>query len=119
MISARGPNISATPSLRSRILSTTPMVLGRCELITTVVPRPHRDGRTIEADRTRGRREHTDDMARQRGLAGPGGTDDAQHLAGLDPECHAAQDRLVAKWRDERQSLHRNAALRPRQRKPG
>src|SRR5258708_9910751 len=39
MTSARGPNISPTPSLRSRILSTTPMVLGRWEMITTVVPR--------------------------------------------------------------------------------
>src|SRR4051794_26820328 len=39
MISARGPNISATPSLSTRSLSTTPMVLGRCETITTVVPR--------------------------------------------------------------------------------
>ena len=39
MTSARGPNISATPSLRTRILSTTTMVLGRWEMITTVVPR--------------------------------------------------------------------------------
>src|SRR5262245_47082946 len=37
--SLRGPKISAFPSFRTRSLSTTPSVLGRCEMMTTVAPR--------------------------------------------------------------------------------
>src|SRR5262245_41518222 len=37
--SLRGPKSSTTPSLKVRSLSTTARVLGRCEIMTTVVPR--------------------------------------------------------------------------------
>ena len=88
-------------------------------MLTERRPCPVRDVRSIEAHRAGGGAEHADNVARQRGLAGAGRTDNAQHFARLDPEYHAAQDRLGTERRHECQGFNRKTAFRSRQRKTG